>query len=114
LRISKGIEKLSFFFLILMLMCHFVCCIWIFTAKTFKSEENIGWIESGGFEELSMGQLYITSFYFSVTTITTVGFGDISGTSTPERWICFFLHLVGVLSYSFAAGSLTNIIFNYD
>ena len=91
-------------------MCHFVCCIWIFTAKTFKSEENIGWIESGGFEELSMGQLYITSFYFSVTTITTVGFGDISGTSTPERWICLILHLVGVLSYSFAAGSLTNII----
>jgi hypothetical protein len=49
LRISKGLEKLSFFFLILMLMCHFVCCIWIFTAKVSKSEKNEGWIESGGF-----------------------------------------------------------------
>ena len=28
--------------------------------------------------------------------------------------ICFFLHLIGVLSYSFAAGSLTMIIQNYD
>ena len=50
-RISKGLEKISFFFLILILVCHFVCCIWIFTAKTFKSEENLGWIELGGFEE---------------------------------------------------------------
>jgi hypothetical protein len=27
LNISQGLEKLSFFFLILMLMCHFVCCL---------------------------------------------------------------------------------------
>lgn len=61
-----------------------------------------------------MGELYVTSLYFAVTTITTIGYGDISGNSTPERCICFFLHLIGVLSYSFASGSLTNIIANYD
>ena len=61
-----------------------------------------------------MGSLYVTSFYFAVTTITTVGYGDIGGNSTSERVICFFLHLIGVLSYSFASGSLTNLIQNYD
>jgi hypothetical protein len=49
-----------------------------------------------------------------VTTITTVGYGDINGNSTEERWICFMLHLIGVLSYSFAAGSLTTIIQKFD
>lgn len=49
-----------------------------------------------------------------MTTITTVGYGDISGTTTIEKVICIFLHLIGVLSYSFAAGSLTAIIANYD
>lgn len=49
-----------------------------------------------------------------MTTITTVGYGDISATSTIERVICIFLHLIGVLSYSFASGSLTSIIANYD
>ena len=48
LRISKGLEKLTFFFLMLMLLCHFVCCIWIFTAKNFEKDgEN--WIELGEF-----------------------------------------------------------------
>jgi proline dehydrogenase len=49
-----------------------------------------------------------------MTTITTVGYGDIGGNSTVERVICIFLHLIGVLAYSFASGSLTSIIANYD
>lgn len=49
-----------------------------------------------------------------MTSVTTVGYGDIGGNSTIERWICFFLHLIGVLSYSYASGSLTTIISNYD
>ena len=49
-----------------------------------------------------------------MTTITTVGYGDISGHTVFERIICIFLHLIGVLSYSFASGSLTSIIQNYD
>lgn len=59
-------------------------------------------------------ELYGVSTYFTMTTITTVGYGDISGTTTIEKIICIFLHLIGVLSYSFAAGSLTAIIANYD
>ena len=49
-----------------------------------------------------------------MTTITTVGYGDIVGHTVLERIICIFLHLIGVLSYSFASGSLTSIIQNYD
>ena len=33
LNIGAGIEKLVYFFLILLLMCHFISCIWIFAAK---------------------------------------------------------------------------------
>jgi hypothetical protein len=61
-----------------------------------------------------MPELYATSFYFAMTTITTVGYGDIGGNSNIERIVCIFLHLIGVLSYSFASGSLTSIIANYD
>lgn len=49
-----------------------------------------------------------------MTSITTVGYGDIKGHSLYERVVCIFLHLIGVLSYSFVSGSLTSIIFNYD
>ena len=34
--------------------------------------------------------LYITSFYFTVTTIATVGYGDIHGVNFGERIYCIF------------------------
>ena len=58
--------------------------------------------------------MYITSFYFTVTTIVTVGYGDITAQNTGERIICILLMIVGVIAFSFATGSLSSIISNYD
>jgi len=69
-----------------------------------------GWIEACDYTSLSTTQLYLASFYFAMSTLTTVGYGDISGNNTAERIICIFLHLIGVISYSIAAGSLTSIL----
>ena len=59
-------------------------------------------------------ELYITSFYFTVTTIVTVGFGDIHAYNTQERFIAIFLMIIGVIAFSFATGSLSSILSNYD
>jgi len=67
-----------------------------------------------GLQDLPDWELYISSFYFTVTTIVTVGFGDIHAYSPGEMIICIFLMLIGVISFSFATGSLSSIISNYD
>lgn len=54
------------------------------------------------------------SIYWTVTTITTVGYGDISGTNDVERLFCSVAMIIGVISFSFANGSLASIIQNYD
>jgi hyperpolarization activated cyclic nucleotide-gated potassium channel 1 len=59
-------------------------------------------------------ELYVTSFYFTVTTIVTVGYGDIHAYNTVERVICIFLMIIGVIAFSFATGSLSSILSNYD
>lgn len=56
----------------------------------------------------------MTSFYFTVTTIVTVGYGDITPTNSTERMIAVFLMIIGVISFSFATGSLSSILSNYD
>lgn len=52
--------------------------------------------------------------YFTVTTILTVGYGDITAFSLGEKVICIFLMLIGVISFSFATGALSSIISNLD
>lgn len=35
-------------------------------------------------------EVYIASMYFTLTTITTVGFGDVVGFTIPERYNILF------------------------
>jgi hypothetical protein len=58
--------------------------------------------------------LYLTAFYFTVTTLVTVGYGDISAYSFEEKIFTIFLMLLGVVSFSFATGTIASIITSYD
>lgn len=59
-------------------------------------------------------QLYVVSFYWTITTITTVGYGDITANNMAERFFCSAVMLLGVISFSFANGSLSSILTSYD
>lgn len=61
-------------------------------------------------EDFDKNQVYLTSFYFTVTTITTVGYGDISGATKSEKIFCILIMVIGVIAFSFASGSLASAI----
>mmetsp|Transcript_9973 Transcript_9973/g.15063 ORF Transcript_9973/g.15063 Transcript_9973/m.15063 type:complete len:115 (-) Transcript_9973:2561-2905(-) len=63
---------------------------------------------------MSTMELYATATYFTMQTLTTVGYGDIALANSAERVFCIFIQLTGVISFSFTSGSLTNIITNQD
>ena len=63
---------------------------------------------------MSPAHQYIMSYYFTVTTITTVGYGDISANGPTEQLLSIFLMIGGVLMFSFATGSLSTIINSFD
>ena len=72
------------------------------------------WIYQKSYQDMSPSELYVTSFYFVVTTLVTVGYGDITAYNTAERIMCIFLMMLGVVSFSFATGAVASIISTYD
>lgn len=58
--------------------------------------------------------MYEISLYWTITTITTVGYGDISGNNTWERFYCILVMIIGVGAFSFANGSLASIFQSMD
>ena len=64
--------------------------------------------------ELHHFPLYSAAFYFTITTITTVGYGDLRGFNPTERLFCSFLMLVGVFSFSMLSSSIAQIVHNQD
>ena len=113
LKIGVGVERLFFYFLIFFILCHCGACFWILSAK-FNNLDPDTWIIKNEFENLSDFDLYISAFYFTVTTIITVGYGDILAFTTIEKSLCIIFMIIGVISFSFLVGSLSSILSNLD
>jgi L-rhamnose isomerase len=78
------------------------------------NENDDNWITGSGFEDLGNYSLYNAAFYFTVTTIVTVGYGDITAKNLGERIFCIFLMFFGVFTFSFGTGIIASIISSYD
>ena len=69
---------------------------------------------AGDIAKMSESSQYLTAFYFTITTITTVGYGDLSPGTFNEKIIGVMLMFIGVMAFSFASGSLANYISYQD
>jgi hypothetical protein len=114
LKVSAGFERLFLFFFIFFILCHIATCLWIIIPSLHTTEKDYAgtWME--GSNNLTSSQLYAKSFYWTITTITTVGYGDISGTNVTEWVFGSLMMIIGVISFSFANGTLASILSNYD
>ena len=85
---------------------HIVTCIHIYIGRqTFPS-----WIHKNGFQNYSSFILYIISIYYIITTMTTVGYGDIQGDSFLEIIFRIILLAIGIVVYSWLISSISNSI----
>ena len=97
----------------LILSIHVFACGWTCIAKIKESSGGPG-VE---FEYDTIFGQYVSSFYMTTTTITTVGYGhgnykgfiDTSGHWTAEMIYLFFLQFVGIVLFSL----VTHEIFSY-
>ena len=87
---------------------HCFVCFHIFIGKHSFSN----WLIKTNSENESFLNLYIESLYFLVTTITTVGYGDITCSSFGERIFQILLLAVGSIFYSFIISTIGNYIKN--
>lgn len=93
LGIGQSIEAHIFSLMIFFLLSHWMACIYIMAAyiSVQNKNESVNWIIAKECDDYGDIQLYVTSFYFIIMTVTTVGYGDLSGFNTPERIICAIL-----------------------
>lgn len=83
----------------------------IATLESIELEET--WIANYDPELAANGHiidLYILSVYWAITTITTVGFGDIVPTSTIERIAMMVIMLTYIMLFSLLVGSMSHLV----
>ena len=101
-------DNRDLFSLIFFSLCsfHFTTCIHIFVSR--NSYPN--WILEYKLNNCSFSDVYFSSLYFIVMTLSTVGYGDITGKSLKEFIFQIILLIVGIIAYSWSISSISNYI----
>ena len=86
---------------------NFCTCFFIFVGKN----ESQGWIIQNNLQDKTFLDLYIASLYYLMTTLTTVGYGDISSYyNNFEIIFGIFILIVGTCAYSWILTYISNYI----
>ncbi|CAH8439408.1 unnamed protein product [Schistosoma bovis] len=103
------------------LVAHWCACIWYIIGLYEIDGSDIGWLEdlarrlrspfhlnrSGGPTE---GSKYFTALYFTCSSLTSVGFGNVSANTLNEKIFAICIMLLGALMHAAVFGNVTAII----
>ncbi|CAL1267190.1 unnamed protein product [Larinioides sclopetarius] len=104
------------------LIAHWLACIWyaIGNAERPFLQNKIGWLDAlardteqhynnshGG---PSIKSKYVTALYFTFTSLTSVGFGNVAPNTNMEKVFAIIVMLVGSLMYASIFGNVSAII----
>jgi hypothetical protein len=92
---------------------HIVACIWVFISKLDGNGPDT-WLFRSGYLDDPNDQIYLASLYWAFTTMSTVGYGDITAKTDLEKFLAITLMLFGVCFFSFVIGSLSSIFNRID
>jgi CRP-like cAMP-binding protein/voltage-gated potassium channel Kch len=111
--ISPAVFELIILLVQVFFIVHWVSCLWwgitsILTANPWYEIQH-------GFFELQLDNRkiiaeYLATFYYILTTMTTVGYGDIRPVQTEERVFCMIIALCGASMFGYMISNVSALI----
>jgi potassium channel len=116
-RLEKDI-RFSYFWIrcarllsVTLFLLHCAGCLYYLTADRYPDREKT-WIGAviPHFRQESLRIRYISSVYWSITTMTTVGYGDLHAENTVEMVFNIFYTLFNLGLTAYLIGNMTNLV----
>ncbi|XP_048196423.1 potassium voltage-gated channel subfamily H member 2 [Perognathus longimembris pacificus] len=130
-RVARKLDRYSEYgaAVLFLLMCtfaliaHWLACIWyaIGNMEQPHTDSRIGWLHnlgdqigkpynSSGLGGPSIKDKYVTALYFTFSSLTSVGFGNVSPNTNSEKIFSICVMLIGSLMYASIFGNVSAII----
>jgi CRP-like cAMP-binding protein len=111
--LKSSILRLFSFFVSMLTGVHLMACLWCFL-PSLEVNPTQSWVYILGLQDSESSSIYVAAFYWAVTTLTTVGYGDISAHTNLERLVAVCWMVFGIFFFSFTIGSLTAMVTSSD
>ncbi|XP_012554706.2 potassium voltage-gated channel subfamily H member 1 isoform X1 [Hydra vulgaris] len=121
--LGNGVITLVIWILFFCLCSHWMACIWFLIATFDLENQNTNsWVYCLYIENTEpfqndfdvntqrKGFIYISALYYTLSSLTTCGFGNIAPNTFAERIFGVVTMVFGCLMYAFIFGQVTNII----
>lgn len=113
--VSRYVYKVFRLILIALMLTYFLGCTWYFLVDVFEdSDTSQNFLEKYNLRSYSEFDRMIICCYFVLTTLSTVGYGDMSPQTNSEKIIGISLMIVGIAFFSYIMGNFNDVLVNYD
>lgn len=99
--VNPATFRLIFFIFFISIAAHWIAC---------------GWILIGAIDPkiTDPAEIYSIAIYWSITTLTTVGYGDITPSTIGQRVYTMLVMIAGVGTYGYVIGNIAGFLSNMD
>ncbi|MDT0552098.1 ion transporter [Urechidicola vernalis] len=111
--INPGFLRIAKFFSVIMLLSHIIACGWYLSAFLSKFPEK-SWAVLENIHISDVFTQYVRSIYWTITTMTSVGYGDIVPHLNYEYIFSIIAMLIGASTYAFIIGNIASLISSLD
>ena len=84
MKLKPSLERIFSTFALSFMIFHIVSCLWHLVA-VLDSDDPANWKFRLGYIDYGPWELYLISFYWTIQTVVTVGYGDIPAITSIEK-----------------------------
>jgi hypothetical protein len=111
--INPGYLRIIKFLLTVLLLTHWIACLWFLIAFMDNFPKD-SWVVVTGIKDAPIAKQYIVSLYWAFTTMTTIGYGDITPNRTIEYLVTIIIMFLGASIYALIIGNIASLISQID